>query len=131
MRQSKVDPGSLELNVKLALVELVELAGPLAIDVSGAVVSTLKVRATDAPVFPAASVCSARAVYVPSGSEGEASVAHDPPLRATLNVWTGAPTALEPLQTFTVTVAESPAALPADPLSVGVASAVRAGSAER
>ena len=52
-----VEPASLELKPKLALVAFVGLAGPDVIDVSGAVVSIVHVKlAGVASVFPAGSV---------------------------------------------------------------------------
>ena len=55
--------GTLELNVNIAVEELEASAGPVAIVVSGAVVSTVTLRVPDGlDTFPATSV--ARAVYV-------------------------------------------------------------------
>jgi hypothetical protein len=71
--QAKLEPGSLEEKVKLAPVEAVLVAGPLAIEVCGAVVSsggsgTLTVQLSVAGVastLPAASVARAEKVCAP------------------------------------------------------------------
>ena len=49
------------------------------------------------PMFPATSVCSAWAVYVPSGSGAEASTDQAPLItHDALSVWSGVPVALLP-----------------------------------
>jgi hypothetical protein len=68
-RHSKVEPGSEALKVKVGVVPLVGLAGPLSIVVFGAVRSIVHVKlAGDASVFPAASVARVSKVCVPSAS---------------------------------------------------------------
>jgi hypothetical protein len=62
-------------------------------------------------------------VYVPSARPAEGVTDQLPPLRAADSVRTGVPDALEPLNTFTVTVAASPAPSPAAPENTGRESA--------
>ena len=64
---SKVLPVSLELNAKLALVELVEVAGAVTIVVCGAVRSTVHVDCAGlASVLPAVSIARTRNVWLPA-----------------------------------------------------------------
>ena len=60
--QAKVEPGSLARKVKVAVGLLSRSGGLESIDVSGAVVSTLKVVGLLVPVLLAVSRCSAWAV---------------------------------------------------------------------
>src|SRR5215207_6251125 len=91
---------------------------------TGAVVSTVKLRAALVPLLPASSACSATTVYAPVASVG-AVVDQEPPDRVGVSVWSGAPEVFPaPLQIFTVTVPESPVLLPAAPASDGVVSFV-------
>ena len=62
MRHSKVEPPSLELNVKLAEVELVGFDGFVSIVVCGAVVSIVNVRLDGVSTLAAASVARTRTV---------------------------------------------------------------------
>ena len=56
MRHSKVEPPSVELNVKVALVEAVGFAGFESIVVCGAARSIVKLRLEGVSTLPAASV---------------------------------------------------------------------------
>src|SRR5579884_1259153 len=95
------------------------LAGAVRVT-AGAFVSTVNVLAVLVPVLPAASVCCACTVYVPSGSAAEG--ADQAPLPAgAVRVSTGLPEAVLPGYTRTVTVPESPEAVPALPPNVGLA----------
>jgi hypothetical protein len=93
-------------------------------ETAGAAVSTVKVVPAVDVEFPTSSVWIACTVYWPSASTA-AVPDHDPPLRVRLSVCTGVPVGVDPANTFTVTVAESPVALPAAPASEGVLSFVR------
>src|SRR5687767_15817453 len=91
----------------------------------GGPATTVNVLALLAPRCPAASACSARAVYVPSPSPGLASTAYAPLApRFAASVCTGGLEVSEPACTFTVTVVESPPTVPATPLKDGVVSVV-------
>ena len=124
-RHSKVDEGSEELKAKEASVDVVESAGPPVSDVSGAVVSTVNVLDGLTPTLPTASDWRALTVYVPSASADGTSIVHDPAARVAVSVVTAVP----PRESSTSTDVESPAAVPACPASVGVASLVQAPSA--
>ncbi len=66
---SKPEPASVEEKEKLADVELIVPDGPAVIDVSGAAVSTVKLRvASEASVLPAASLALTEKVCEPSES---------------------------------------------------------------
>jgi hypothetical protein len=69
MLHLNVDPGSLELKLKLALVWFVGFAGEDVIIVSGGVVSTVQVCAAGVgSVLPAGSVALTSKVWLPSAS---------------------------------------------------------------
>src|SRR5207249_6335171 len=69
MRHSKVEPGSLALKLKLGVVSLEGLAGPLSTAVLGAVKSIAQVRLAGlASVLPAVSVARTSSVWLPSAS---------------------------------------------------------------
>jgi hypothetical protein len=65
-RHSKVEPGSLELKLKLGAVLFDGSLGCESIVVSGAVLSTRRLTITLVPVLPAVSVATARTSYRPS-----------------------------------------------------------------
>ena len=67
-RHEKRDPGSDEVNEKLALVLLVRTGGPCVIVVRGAAVSIVQVWLVAALVLPAVSMARTANVCVPSGS---------------------------------------------------------------
>ena len=69
-RHSNVAPGSLELNVRLALAPALGSAGPESIVVVGTVRSMVT-STTSAPVLEAASVATARSARLPSASSGQ------------------------------------------------------------
>jgi hypothetical protein len=71
--------------LRLALVAFVGLCGGAMIVVVGATVSTVNVVAELRPRLPAASSCSARAVYVPSGRLA-AATEYAEPLRVVVRV---------------------------------------------
>ena len=83
------------MKLKLAVVELVVPEGPPDSWVFGALLSTRKVRAELVPVFPAASTCTACAVYVPSGRL-LGTIDQAPPLRVAASDCSGEPEALAP-----------------------------------
>jgi hypothetical protein len=120
---SNVEAAAEEVKLNVALVAVVEAAGPPVIVVVGAVAFTVNVRLALCPVFPAASDCSARTVYVPFAS-AEAVADHDPPDGVAESVCRGVPDALVPLKILTCTVPMSPVAVPAAPPKVGVRSLV-------
>jgi len=129
MRHSNRAPASLESKPKLAPVEPVGASGPSVMVVWGAVVSTRNVRGALVAV-PAAPACSACTTYVPSTRAGLAVALQEPSLdRTLLSVSTGEPVMLLVEKTLTVTVAESPAATPAEPVKAGVLSFVALPSA--
>ncbi len=67
-RQVKVEPDSLDVNVKLGVVSVVDPAGPEAIVVWGATVSTVKDRDRIWLSFPGASIALTYKVWAPSAS---------------------------------------------------------------
>jgi hypothetical protein len=83
----------------------------------GAEVSTVKVFTALVVELPAASVWVAVTVWEPLARAPDAGTDHDVPERVALSVWT----VVAPCLTTTLTVLESPAALPAVPEKVGVA----------
>src|SRR5438132_12878931 len=88
---------------------------------TGAPVSITNVEATLSPRLPAASLWTAWAVYVPSGSEPVVND-HSPPEAANTPVETSVPPTEPPAYTVTETSALSPGAVPACPSRVGVRS---------
>ena len=91
---------------------------------AGGVSSTVNVTGALWPPLPTASDCSARAVYVPPASASALSPkAPVTGSRLVVFVCIGDPAASVPAQIVTVTVAESPACVPAVPASSGVVSA--------
>src|SRR5947208_894681 len=71
IRHSKVEPGSLELKLKLGVGSFDGLPGPEFSDVVGAVVSTVHAwLAGELSVLPAASVARTSKVWLPSPSAG-------------------------------------------------------------
>jgi len=89
--------------------------------------SIVKVLVALIPWLPAVSACRARAVYVPFASALAGVADHAPSAAAVVvsTCWAVAETAV-PANTSTVTVARSPAAMPALAVKVGVALGVRA-----
>ena len=94
-------------------------------DTTGAVTSLepviVNVTGELKPTFPAASDCSARAVYVPAAS-GVALSMYQAPYREPVTDCTRVPFTLEPENTRTVTDDESPARSPGTPLKYGAES---------
>src|SRR5215203_4924551 len=86
---------------------------------AGDAVSTVNVEAKLVPVLPAASCCSATAVYWPSGSAAPACTDQLAPLRDAVSVCSGDPDADGPAYTRTATTAPSPGAAPAAPENAG------------
>ena len=66
--QSKYEWGCVESNANTADRTVVEPAGPVVIDVSGAIVSTVKERVAGDATTPAGSVARTQNVYTPSAS---------------------------------------------------------------
>src|SRR5436190_20682702 len=111
------------------------LDGVSATATAGAAVSMVKACASDRAVSPRGPVCSARTVYRPSASAGDACTLHEPSVAG--SVWTassGDPDVDEPAHTLAVTNDDVPPP-PANPgeafamydPSVGTASVAAAG----
>jgi hypothetical protein len=75
-RQAKVEPVSLDENLKVGVVSAVDPEGPEVIVVWGGTVSTVKDRETIALSFPGASIALTEKLWLPSGS-GEPRVYGD------------------------------------------------------
>jgi len=111
---------------KVGVVSLVALPfGGELTATAGGVVSIVNVRGALSSLFPAASDCSALAVYVPSASAA-GWPAHTPVAGFTgaENAECGLPDASVPTLITTVTAPASPVAVPAVPEKVGVESLV-------
>ena len=105
--------------LSVGVVEFVEESSAGDVKVTaGALVSTVNVFAELVAVLPVVLVCVACTVYVPWASF--ALVDQVAPERVTFSVWWSVPPFAVSSWILTVTLLESPVALPAAPLSVGV-----------